>query len=166
MHRYQAGSSHLDVDSESTKPLPATRTCHRMSRARSKENQFLLTDCTLFTSPRSFPQHWSWDVPGQRRNILHLCTECFTFQCVHLHTEVAILFPDVALESLQVLVAKLHRRWDGLGKSAGSVCRYESKHVSKPVRHCEPRPKAVLQPTRKTANIILAFRRGTPHPDF
>jgi hypothetical protein len=83
-------------------------------------------------SPRSLPQHRSWDVPSLLRNVRQLCTELFTFQRVHLHSKVAVLFLDVTLESLQVPVAKFHRCGDGLAKSA---LQYDSQLVQ---------PKAVL----------------------
>ena len=72
--------------------------------------EFLLTT-------RSLPQHRSRDVPRLRRNILHLCAECFTLQCVHFHAEMAISFLDMTPEGIQKLVVELLGCGDDLGKS-------------------------------------------------
>ena len=92
-----------------TIPLPVTRTCHRMRMGQERISYYLQT---IFGS---LSQHR--DVPRLRRNVLHLCAKIFTFQYVHLHAELAIVFLDMFLESLQVLVVKLLRCRDGLGKS-------------------------------------------------
>ena len=85
----------------------------QMSGVKSRQSSYL----RIALNPRSLLQHRRQHVPRLRRNVLHLCAEFFTFQYVHLHTEVTIMFLDMAPEGLQVLVAKLLSCGDRLGKA-------------------------------------------------
>ena len=63
-----------------------------MSGVKSRQSSYL----RIALNPRSLLQHRRRHVPRLRRNVLHLCAEFFTFQYVHLHTEVTIMFLDMA----------------------------------------------------------------------
>ena len=121
---------------------------YRMSEARSGANDFYLRTVPYFRNPRLTPQHMSWDIPRPCRNFPHLCAKISTFQYVHFHAVVTVLFLDVVPESLQVLVAKMHRCGDSLVKSVRqreSRPRADRRYKFRlHVRYYELQPEAVL----------------------
>src|SRR5258708_29737564 len=117
-------------------------------------------NCTLLSESHVSFQRRGWDVPHLRRDLLQLLAVFFTFQCVHPQAEMAILILDVALESIQVLIAEFGSSGDGLGKSV------IHQHEIRPFRHSPFRPETALQPKRKMGTTSPDLRLGTTRPNF